>query len=233
MNETTQDKKVPVIEGLIGKKVGMTQLFSDEGHVVPVTVLEAGPCVVMQKKTVDSDGYEAIKMALVEGTLPKRVSKPVAGEFKRREIAPEKRIREFRFAQEEGEAVKVGSEFGVNVFKVDERVDVTGVSKGLGFQGVVKRYNFRGGPASHGSMFHRRPGSIGASAAPSRVFKGMRAPGRMGGKRITARNLRVVRIDESRRLLIVKGAVPGAMGSYVVIRKSHFGSVSAKNRSGA
>ena len=119
MSETTQDKKVPVIEGLIGKKVGMTQVFSDGGHVVPVTVLEAGPCVVMQKKTVDSDGYEAIKMALVEGTLSKRVSKPVAGEFKRHEIAPEKRIREFRFAQEEGEAVKVGSEFGVNVFKVN------------------------------------------------------------------------------------------------------------------
>lgn len=233
MNDAAAEKKIPVIEGLIGKKIGMTQVFSDDGRVVPVTVLEAGPCVVMQKKTVSSDGYEALKMALVQGTLPKRVSKSVAGEFKQRKIAPEKRIREFRFDQKEGEAVKVGSEFGVNVFKIDERVDVIGVSKGLGFQGVVKRYKFRGGDASHGSMFHRRPGSIGSSAAPSRVWKGMRSPGRMGGKRNTVRNLRVVRIDESRRLLIVKGAVPGAMGSYVVIRKSHFGSGSAKGKAGA
>jgi large subunit ribosomal protein L3 len=172
-------------------------------------------------------------MALVEGTLRKRVTKPVAGEFKRRKLAPQKRIREFRFSQEAGETVKVGAEFGVDVFKVDEHVDVTGVSKGQGFQGVVKRHHFRGGDSSHGSMFHRAPGSIGSSAEPSRVWRGMRAPGRMGGKRRTVKNLRVIRIDESRRLLVVKGAVPGATGSYVVIRRSHFGSGAGGGEAGS
>ncbi len=212
-----------MIEGLIGRKVGMSQVFTDDGAVVPVTVIEAGPCVVLQKKTLVTDGYEAVKVGLVEDPLPKRVSKPVAGEFAKRSLKPQKRLKEFRLAQGVGEALAVGAELGVNVFQVDERVDVTGVSKGLGFQGVVRRHHFRGGAATHGSMFHRAPGSIGSSAEPSRCWKGKRTGGRMGGENTTVKNLRVVRVDEQRRLLVVKGAVPGPAGSYVVVRKSHFG----------
>lgn len=221
-----------MIEGLIGKKVGMTQIFADDGGVVPVTVLEAGPCVVLQKKSVERDGYEAVKVALVENPLPKRVSKPVAGEFGRRNLKPQKRLKEFRLAPDSGEKVTVGAELGVGIFSVDENVDVTGVSKGLGFQGVVKRHRFRGGAATHGSMFHRAPGSIGSSAEPSRCWKGKRTGGRMGGERTTVKNLKVMRVDEQRRLLVVRGAVPGATGSYVVIRKSHFGSGAARARVG-
>lgn len=216
-----------MIEGLIGRKVGMSQVFADDGSVVPVTILEAGPCVVVQKKSVERDGYEAVKVGLVENPLAKRVTKPVAGEFARRNLKPQKRLKEFRVARDAGEGVTVGAELGVGIFSVDERVDVTGVSKGLGFQGVVKRHHFRGGAATHGSMFHRAPGSIGSSAEPSRCWKGKRTGGRMGGETTTVKNLRVVRVDEPRRLLVVRGAVPGPAGAYVVIRKSYFGSGSS------
>ncbi len=213
-----------MIEGLIGKKVGMSQLFAEDGAVVPVTILEAGPCVVLQKKSIERDGYEAVKVGLVENPLAKRITKAVAGEFARRGLKPQKRLKEFRISAPGAEDVSVGAELGVGIFAVDERVDVIGVSKGLGFQGVVKRHHFRGGAATHGSMFHRAPGSIGSSAEPSRCWKGKRTGGRMGGETTTVKNLRVVRIDEPRRLLVVKGAVPGPAGAYVVIRKSHFGS---------
>jgi large subunit ribosomal protein L3 len=165
-----------------------------------------------------------VKVGLVENPLPQRVSKPVAGEFVKRGLKPQKRLKEFRVAQGESEKLAVGTELGVGVFAVDEKVDVTGVSKGLGFQGVVRRHGFRGGAATHGSMFHRAPGSIGSSAEPSRCWKGKRTGGRMGGETSTTKNLKVLRIDEQRRLLVVKGAVPGKTGSYVVIRKSYFGS---------
>ncbi len=221
-----------MIEGLIGRKIGMTQVFADDGTVTPATILETGPCVVLQKKTVPSDGYEAVKLALMQNTLAKRVSKPIAGEFARRKLAPQKRLREFRLPQEGGDKITVGSEFSVSIFQIDEHVDVTGASKGKGFQGVIKRYGFRGGDASHGSMFHRAPGSIGSSAEPSRCWKGKPTGGRMGGKRTTVKNLRVLRVDEARRLLVVKGAVPGATGSYVVIRKSHFGSAARSGKGG-
>jgi large subunit ribosomal protein L3 len=216
-----------MIEGLIGRKVGMTQVFAEDGSVVPVTVLEAGPCVVLQKKSRERDGYEAVKVALVENKPAGRVSKPVAGEFARRNLKPQRRLREFRLAQGAGEALAVGAELKVGVFAVDEKVDVTGVSRGLGFQGVVRRHRFRGGAATHGSMFHRAPGSIGSSAEPSRCWKGKRTGGRMGGERTTVKNLQVVRVDEERHLLVVRGAVPGKPGAYVEIRKSHFGSAAA------
>jgi large subunit ribosomal protein L3 len=221
-----------MIEGLIGRKVGMTQVFAEDGSVVPVTVLEAGPCVVLQKKSRERDGYEAVKVALIEDKPAGRVSKPVAGEFAKRNLKPQRRLREFRVAQEAGEALAVGAELKVGVFAVDEKVDVIGVSRGLGFQGVVRRHHFRGGAATHGSMFHRAPGSIGSSAEPSRCWKGKRTGGRMGGERTTVKNLKVVRVDEQRHLLVVKGAVPGKTGAYVEIRKSHFGSVAAKPRRG-
>ena len=207
-------------------------MFGEDGVVIPATVLEAGPCVVVQKKTVDRDGYEAVKVGLVENPLPKRLTKAVAGEFAKRNLRPQKRLREFRLAQGAGEKLEVGAELGVGLFTVDEKVDVTGVSKGLGFQGVVRRHGFRGGAATHGSMFHRAPGSIGSSAEPSRCWKGKRTGGRMGGERVTVKNLRVLRIDEQRKLLVVRGAVPGKTGTYVVIRKSAFGSVAPQTKAG-
>jgi large subunit ribosomal protein L3 len=221
-----------MIEGLIGRKVGMTQVFAEDGSVVPVTVLEAGPCVVLQKKSRERDGYEAVKVALIEDKPAGRVSKPVAGEFARCNLKPQRRLREFRVAQGAGETLAVGAELKVGVFAVDEKVDVIGVSRGLGFQGVVRRHHFRGGAATHGSMFHRAPGSIGSSAEPSRCWKGKRTGGRMGGERTTVKNLKVVRVDEQRHLLVVKGAVPGKPGAYVEIRKSHFGSAAAPGRRG-
>ena len=211
-----------MIEGLIGRKVGMTQMFADDGAVVPVTVIEAGPCVVLQKKSPERDGYEAVKVGLVENPLPKRISKAVAGEFTRRNLKPQQRLKEFRVAGDAGDKVAVGAELGVGIFAVDEKVDVIGTSRGLGFQGVVRRHHFRGGAATHGSMFHRAPGSIGSSAEPSRCWKGKRTGGRMGGERTTVKNLKVMRVDEQRRLLLVRGAVPGKTGALLVIRKSYF-----------
>jgi large subunit ribosomal protein L3 len=210
-----------MVKGLIGKKVGMTQIFDEEGKAVPVTVLQVGPCVVVQKKTRERDGYDVVQLGLVDSKKTPRVSKPLEGHFKKAGIPPARMLKEFRFAESGEEEVKVGDQVRVqNVFEVNDLVDVSGRVIGRGFQGVVKRHGFRGGSASHGSMFHRAPGSIGASAYPSRVYPGMRGAGRMGNNRVTIRRLRVVQIDEEKDLLLVKGAVPGSRGNYVYLTRT-------------
>jgi len=207
-----------MVTGLIGKKVGMTQLFTADGVVQPATVLKAGPCVVSQVKTVETDGYEAVQLGLVEAK-PTKENKPSTGHFKKAGVPPT-RVRCELKSKPGGDPVKAGDQVNVSMFADGERVDVIGTSKGKGFQGVVKRHHFAGGRASHGSMFHRAPGSIGASSFPSRVVKGMRAAGRMGGDRITVHNLKVLRVDPENHLLVVEGGIPGAPTGYVVIRKA-------------
>jgi large subunit ribosomal protein L3 len=208
-----------MVTGIIGKKVGMTQVFAPDGTVTPATVIKAGPCVVVQAKTAGTDGYEALQIGLVEDK-PARARKPLAGHYKKAGVPPTRVRREI--PQVKGsEPVTAGAQVLVTgVFASGDRVDVIGTSRGKGFQGVMKRHNFAGGAATHGSMFHRAPGSIGASSFPSRVVKGMRAAGRMGGDRVTVRNLKVVQIDEENNLLVVHGAIPGAPGSLVIIRKA-------------
>ena len=208
-----------MLTGIIGRKVGMTQLFQQDGSVTPGTVIKAGPCVVVQAKTAQTDGYEAVQVGLVE-ERPARVNQPIAGHFKKAGVPPTRVRREIKVAKG-AEAPKAGEQVLVGtVFANGDRVDVIGTSRGKGFQGVMKRHNFRGGAATHGSMFHRAPGSIGASSFPSRVVKGMRAAGRMGGARVTTRNLKVVQVDNENNLLVVHGAVPGAPGGYLVVRKA-------------
>ena len=208
-----------MVTGIIGKKVGMTQLFGPDGTVQPVTVIKAGPCVVVQAKTAAKDKYESVQLGLVEDK-PAKVSKPVSGAYKKAGVPPTRVRREVKLAKG-AEAPKPGDQVLVSsVFKGGDRVDVIGRSRGHGFQGVIKRHHFRGGAATHGSMFHRAPGSIGASSYPSRVVKGMRAAGHMGDERVTTLNLRVERVDGDEHLLMLRGAVPGARGSYVVIRKA-------------
>lgn len=210
-----------MVSAILGKKLGMTQLFEANGDVVPATVLKAGPCIVIQRKTVPREGYEAAQLALVEAPGPKRVLRATEGHFKKTGggANPARFLREVRLAPGAGE-VKVGDKVLVDQFTVDEYVDVTGVSKGHGFAGFQKRHHFRGGGASHGSMFHRAPGSIGASAFPSRVLKGMLAAGHMGAEQVTVRNLRVLKIMSEENALVVEGAVPGPNGGYVVVRKA-------------
>jgi large subunit ribosomal protein L3 len=207
-----------MVTGLIGKKVGMTQLFAADGTVQPATVLRAGPCVVAQVKTVQADGYEAVQLGLVEAK-PSRENKPSQGHFRKAGVPPTRVRREVSVGAA-GDPLKAGDHVGVSIFADGERVDVVGTSRGRGFQGVVKRHHFKGGVASHGSMFHRAPGSIGASSYPSRVVKGMRMPGHMGDAQITVRNLKVIRVDAENNLLLVEGAVPGGPNSIVVIRKA-------------
>lgn len=207
-----------MINGLLGKKVGMTQLLQDDGTVVPVTVIQAGPCVVVQKKTKLADGYDAVQLGFVEFIKPKRVNKPMTGHFKKANVAAARFTREI--AVEGEEAGNPGDQVKVDIFRQNELVHIVGTSKGRGFAGFVKRHHFRGGRATHGSMFHRAPGSIGSSAYPSRVLKGMRMAGHMGNSRVTVRNLRVARIDQENNLLFVHGAVPGPPGGYVVVEKS-------------
>lgn len=209
-----------MVNGIIGRKVGMTQIFRADGVVVPVTVLKAGPCVVVQKKSTAKEGYGAVQIGLVEFVKPKKVNKPMAGHFKKHgDVAPVRLLREVR-VDEKGDEIKVGDKVLVDQFKPADIVDVIGTSKGKGFAGFVKRHHFRGGAATHGSMFHRAPGSIGASAFPSRVLKGMRGAGHMGTDRVTVKNLQVVQVDVENHLLLVKGAVPGHKGALVMIRKS-------------
>jgi large subunit ribosomal protein L3 len=207
-----------MVTGLIGKKVGMTQLFGPDGAVAPATVLKAGPCVVVQTKTVDADGYEAVQLGFVE-EKPRKENKPTAGHFKKAGV-PATRVRREVKVKAGGEAPKPGDQVNVSVFAEGERVDVIGTSKGKGFQGVVRRHHFKGGRATHGSMFHRAPGSIGASSFPSRVVKGMRMGGHMGSARVTVRNLKVLKVDAENNLLLVEGAVPGGPNTYVTIRKA-------------
>jgi len=208
-----------MVNGIIGKKLGMTQVFAADGTVTPVTVIKAGPCVVVQRKTVASDGYEAVQLGLVEDKGPKRTNKPMAGHFSRAGIPPTRILREFRL-KDATEGVNVGDKVLCDQFNADDIIDVIGTSKGRGFAGFMKRHGFHGGRASHGSMFHRAPGGIGASAYPSRVFKGTKMAGHMGVERKTTKNLRVVRVDADENIILVRGAVPGPTGAYVLIQKA-------------
>ena len=208
-----------MVTGILGRKIGMTQLFDEDGDVTPATVIKAGPCVVVQRKTMDRDGYEAVQLGLVDDRGAATVNKPTAGHYKKANVPPTRVRREVGIeAGSDGPAE--GEQVVVSLFNDGDRVDVIGVSRGKGFQGVMKRHGFSGGRATHGSMFHRAPGSIGQSSWPSRVIKGMRGPGRMGGDRVTVRNLRVVRVDAEQHVLVVKGAIPGAPGGVVIVRKA-------------
>jgi large subunit ribosomal protein L3 len=213
------------VTGILGKKVGMTQLFDDKGDVHPATVLQAGPCVVTQHKTQTRDGYDAAQIGLVEFVKPSRLTKPALGHLGKHNLPPVKFMREVPIEVEKVEkaetdgAVKVGERVLVDIFDGEKFVDIVGVSKGRGFAGVVRRHHFAGGPKSHGSMF-QITGSIGSSAFPSRVFKGMRMSGHMGVERVTMRNLRVLGVDKDDNLLVVEGSVPGPNGGYLVITKA-------------
>lgn len=203
-------------KGILGKKLGMTQVFDADGRVTPVTVIEAGPCFVVQRKTTENDGYEAIQLGFGE-KRENLFNKPLKGHFKRANVKPTRYLRELRV--EPGSEYEVGQKITVDIFSAGDVVDVTGTSKGKGFAGVVKRYGFNRGPMSHGSMYHRRVGSLGPTD-PQRVFPGRRMPGRLGGDRVTIQGLEVVKVDADRNLLLVKGSVPGPRGSLVIIKES-------------
>lgn len=209
------------MDGILGRKLGMTQIFAEDGTALPVTLVKAGPCVVVQRKTVGTDGYEAVQLGLVEDRPPKKLGKPRKGHLDKAGVGPVRRLGEFRLG--DGEEAKAGDEIKVSIFAPEQYVDVVGTSKGKGFQGVIRRHHFRGGRATHGSMFHRAPGSIGASAFPSRVMPGNRSSGRLGGRQATAKNLVVVRVDTEKNLIYLRGAVPGARRSLVKIVRSTFG----------
>lgn len=202
-----------MVTGLIGRKAGMTQVFAEDGAAVPVTVLVAGPCVVLEVKTSEKHGYEAAQLGLLEN---KSVTKPQEGHAKKHGAPPTRIVREFAYDTKP----EPGEKITVEIFKDMKYVDVSGTSKGRGFTGVIKRWGFKGGPKSHGSMFHREPGSIGASSFPSRVWKGMKMGGRYGNKRATAQNLEVIKVDPEKNLLLVRGAVPGHRKGYVLIRRA-------------
>jgi len=208
-----------MVEGLMGRKIGMTQVFDEEGAAVPCTVLAVGPCVVVQRREASRDGYEAVQLGLVEPVKVKGIDKARQGHFAKANLPPTRRLKEFRLIPG-GEDPAVGDRLLVSLFKAKDHVDVIGTSKGKGFQGVMKRHHFRGGAASHGSMFHRAPGSIGSSAFPSRTFRGMRMAGRMGSDRVTVKNLVVLRVDEENNLLVLRGAVPGPAGTLLAVRRS-------------
>lgn len=206
------------MNGLIGKKLGMTQIFAKDGKAVPVTVVEAGPCYITQVKTVSQDGYTAVQLGFDE-KKQKQTIKPLSGHFKKAEVAPQRILREV--SGDASVEYKLGQVYGPDVFNEGELVDVTGISKGKGFQGVVKRYNFRGGNKTRGQSDRwRAPGSIGQSASPSRVFKGTKMGGRMGNKQVTVKNLQVVGVDTERNLLLIQGAVPGHNEGYVLIKRT-------------
>jgi len=205
--------------GILGRKIGMTQVFRPDGQVVPVTLLKAGPCTVVQRKTPATDGYDAVQLGLLEFIKPKRINKPQTGHLKKAGAEGAKMLREFRLSEGSTD-YKAGDQVLVSDFKPADMVDVIGISKGRGFAGVVKRHHFRGGEGSHGSMFHRAPGSIGASSFPSRVVPGMRMGGHMGDEQVTVRNLEVIDVDTEDNVLVVKGAVPGPNGGFVVVKRA-------------
>ena len=209
-----------MVSGILGKKIGMTQVFDEEGRALPVTALQAGPCVVVQRKTADKDGYEAAQVGLVEFIKPHRVSKPAKGHFDKAGVEPVRFLKEFKLQGASSEDVKAGDRVLASQFKPNQKLDVTAKSKGRGFQGVVKRHGFGGGPDTHGSMTHRIPGSIGQCSYPSKVLKGTRMGGRYGGKRITTIGLEIVQVLEEDNVILVKGAVPGPNGGYVEMRRS-------------
>jgi len=205
--------------GILGKKIGMTQVFRADGQVVPVTLLKAGPCMVVQRKTPTTDGYDAVQLGLLEFVKPARINKPMTGHLKKAGVEGAKFVREFRLRPGDND-FKPGDKVLVDEFKPNEKVDVVGVSKGRGFAGVVRRHHFGGGDGTHGGMHHRAPGSIGASSYPSRVMPGMRMGGQMGNEQVTVRNLEIVDVDLEDNVLVVKGAVPGPNGAYVLVRRS-------------
>ena len=202
-------------KAIIGRKVGMTQIFDEKGNVIPVTVIEAGPCSVVQVKTVETDGYDAVQLGF--GTVKdKKINKPEKGHFTKVKVTPTKHLREFRV--DDVSNVKVGDEIKADVFTAGETVDIQGTTKGKGFQGVIKRHGQSRGPMGHGSMYHRRPGSMGPTSTPGRVFKGKKLPGHMGVQTVTIQNLDVVRVDLDKNVILVKGSVPGAKGSLLKLR---------------
>ncbi len=202
--------------GILGKKLGMTQIFTDNGMHIPVTVVEAGPCCVVQVKTIQKDGYDAVKIGFLERKKNAKITKPLAGIFKKAGLPAYKVLKEFKIA-----GLKIGDFIKADVFNKGDIVKVSGISKGKGFQGVMKRHNFNGGPASHGSTSYREPGSIGASSYPSRVWKGLRMAGHMGSERVTVSNLTIVDIRPDLNLILIKGALPGAENSIVEIWKDN------------
>ena len=204
-------------KALIGKKVGMTQIFDENGTVIPVTVIEAGPCVVAQVKTIENDGYEAVQLGFGE-VKENKLNKPVKGHFAKANVTAKKHLREFRLDSIEG--IKVGDELKADVFAAGDKIDVQGTSKGKGFQGVIKRHGQSRGPETHGSRYHRRPGSMGACSYPGRVFKNKKLAGHMGSVKVTVQNLEVVRVDADKNFILVKGAIPGAKGSVVTIKEA-------------
>ena len=204
------------MKAIIGKKVGMTQIFDEKGYVIPVTVIEAGPCTVAQVKSVDTDGYNAIQLGFGE-VKDKHINKPEKGHFAKSKLTAKKHLREFRVNSAD---VKVGDEVKADVFAAGDKVDVQGTTKGKGFQGVIKRHGQHRGPMGHGSMYHRRPGSMGPTSTPGRVFKGKNLPGHMGSVTSTILNLDVVKVDTDKNVLLVKGSVPGAKGSIVKVRET-------------
>jgi large subunit ribosomal protein L3 len=209
-----------MLEGLIGKKIGMTQQYDEQGNAIPVTIIQVGPCTVIQRRTEEKDGYSALQLGFIEEKTKRKPNKALEGHFQKSGVPPTKILREFQY--ETKEEVKEGDQFFVDIFQVGEKVDVVGTSKGKGFAGVVKRWGFHGGKDSHGSMFHRAPGSIGCSADPSRVLKGKKLPGHMGVERVTVKNLLIIETDKEHNLLVVRGAVPGAKGGYLLIKKINF-----------
>ena len=215
------------VDGIIGIKLGMTQVFAEDGNLVGCTVLQAGPCVVVQRRTKEKDGYDAAQLGLVEFVKPRRVNKALTGHFKKANVAPVKVLKEVRIAESKDET-KVGDRVLVENFKAGELVDVTGVSKGRGFAGGVKRWHYAGGDATHGSMFHRAPGGIGGSSFPSRVWKNQHFPGHLGNVRVTAKNLKVIKVDSDENLLLVRGSVPGPTGTYIFIHKAKKAAKKAK-----
>ena len=203
-------------KAILGKKIGMTQIFDEKGRAIPVTVVEAGPCTVVQVKTKDADGYEAIQLGFGE-VKEKKLIKPVKGHFTKASVTPKKHLREFRL---EEISYKVGDEIKADIFSEGEAVDVTGTSKGKGFQGVIKRHGQSRGPMGHGSMYHRRPGSMGSTSTPGRVYKGKNLPGHMGVETVTVQNLEIVKVDLDKNVLLIKGSVPGNKGAILKIRNS-------------
>lgn len=204
-------------KALIGKKVGMTQIFDEEGKVIPVTVIETTPCTVTQIKTVEQDGYQAVQLGFGD-VKEKKLNKPELGHLSKNKLAPKKYLREFRLDSIEG--IKVGDELKADVFAAGDKVDIQGTSKGKGFQGVIKRHGQSRGPMGHGSMYHRRPGSMGPTSTPGRVFPGKNLPGHMGVETVTIQNLEVVKVDLDKNVILVKGSVPGTKGSILKIKSS-------------
>ena len=202
-------------KAIIGRKVGMTQIFDEKGNVIPVTAIEAGPCTVVQIKTVETDGYDAVKLGFGE-VKERKLNKPEKGVFKKLKIEPKKHLREFRLDSMDG--ITLGAEIKADIFAAGEKVDVQGITKGKGFQGVIKRHGQHRGPMGHGSMYHRRPGSMGPTSTPGRVFKGKKLPGQMGVDTITIQNLEVVKVDLDKNVILVKGSVPGNKGSILKIK---------------